>query len=75
MDALLEAIGKLFLVFKDPVNVILLLLCSVSVFGNYKMVMFFLSNYKESVANDLRNAQALEGVQKTLEKVLSNGKP
>lgn len=73
MDGLFEGLGKLLGTFKDPTQVVLLLVCLAEGFGLYRLVKFLTDNYKTSIENDLRNAQALEGVQRILEKVVANG--
>jgi hypothetical protein len=75
MDSLFEAIGKLFGVFKDPVNVLLLLFAALEAFVIYKFVQFFFATYKESIQNDLRNTQALEGVKQALERQANAKQP
>ena len=75
MDAIFGAIAKLLGAFTEPVQVVLLLMVILEGVGLYLAWVFFTSNYKSSIENDLRNAQALEGVQRALEKVNANGKP
>lgn len=74
MDGLFEAIGKLLGVFKDPVNVILLLVASVEGVAIWKLIALIVENWKIGIQNDGNNAKALEGVQRILEKRFGDGK-
>ena len=68
MDALLESIGKLFLVFKDPVNVILLILALVEGFFIYKFVLFLQDRYDKDIASRASLATALSGLTKAIKR-------
>lgn len=75
MDAIFSGISALLGKFTDPTQIVLLLVSMSEGFAIYKLVAFLMQNYKESIQNDLRNAQAIEGVLKFLEKGIPNGKP
>ena len=68
MDALFESIGKLFLVFKDPVNVILFLLAAAEGFFLYKFVQFLQDRYDKDIASRSSLATALTGLTKAIKR-------
>ena len=68
MDALLESIGRLFGVFKDPVNVILLLLAMVEGFFLYKFVQFWQSSHLKEIDSRVALATALNGLTKAIKR-------
>ena len=60
MDALLEALAKLLGVFKEPVQVVfLLVIAGLSVFS-WKMVRFVMDTYERGIASDIKMTNALE---------------
>lgn len=73
MDALLEAVAKLFLVFKDPVNVILLLVAASSLFANYYIVRFLLNSWEAAIESRLKLSASLDGLTDII-KELKDGK-
>ena len=68
MDALFESIGKLFLVFKDPVNVILLLVAIVEGFFLYKMVSFLQQRFDKDIESRTLLATALNGLTRAIKR-------
>lgn len=62
MDALLEAIGRLLGVFKDPTQVLLLLICFAEGFAIYKLVRFFLDRTDKDMDARVKLATAMEGL-------------
>lgn len=74
MEALLEAIAKLFGVFKDPVNVILLLLvCGLS-FSLYKAMKFIADRYDADIKSRSDFAAALNNFTQRLGNIEDNVK-
>jgi len=71
MDELLAAIGKLFGIFKDPVNVLLLLIVCGEAFGLWKMAKFVMDRYDADIKSRSDLATAINGFTKQLEE---NGK-
>ena len=62
MDSLFESIGKLLGVFKDPTQVVLLLLCFAEGFAIYKLVRFFLDRIDKDLEARIKFSTALEGL-------------
>ena len=62
MDALLAAIGKLFAVFTDPVQIVLLFVAMAEGFAIYKLVRFFLDRTDKDMEARVKLATALEGL-------------
>lgn len=62
MDALLESIGRLLGVFKDPTQVILLLVAIAEGFAIYKLVRFFLDRTDKDLEARVKLATAMEGL-------------
>lgn len=75
MDDILKALAHLLGVFTEPIQVVLIFIIAGLSVALYMLAKFILGSYKEGIQNDLRNAQALEGVRAVLEKVATNGKP
>lgn len=71
MDALLESIGKLFGIFKDPVNVLLLLIVLGEAFGIYRLSKFIMDRYDADIKSRSDLATAINGFTRQLEE---NGK-
>ena len=67
MDALLESIGKLLGVFKDPVNVILLLLCLAEGWVIYRFGRFMMERYDKDIESRLKSAESFDGLTKAIE--------
>lgn len=74
MDELAAAIGKLLGVFKDPVNVILLLLVIGEGFGIWKLVRFLMDRYEADVKSRADLAAAIQGFTKQLGEIEDNGR-
>jgi hypothetical protein len=62
MDALLEAIGNLFKVFKDPLQVFMLLIIIAEGVGIWKLVRFFLDRTDKDMEARVKLATAMEGL-------------
>lgn len=74
MDALLEAIAKLFLVFKDPVNVVLLLVAATSLYANYYLVRFLMNSWEAGIESRMKMSASLDGLATIIKESLKNGK-
>ena len=68
MDALFESVGRLLGVFKDPVNVILLLVALVEGFFLYKMVSFLQQRFDKDIESRTLLATALNGLTKAIKR-------
>ena len=62
MDALLESVGRLLGTFKDPVQVLLLLICFAEGFALYKLASIFITGHNAQVESRLKMAAALEAL-------------
>lgn len=67
MDSLLESIGKLLTVFKDPLVVFLLLLVAAEAYGLAKFVKFLMDRYDGDIKSRSDLATAINGFTKQLE--------
>lgn len=74
MDALLEAIAKLLGTFKDPVQVVLLLVCLAEGFGLYKIIRFLLDRADKDMEARVKVATAMEGLTDIIKEKMANGK-
>lgn len=74
VDALFEAVGKLLGVFKDPVNVILLLVVVAEGVIIWKGLTFYLGWVKSQTEADLKMSSSLDGLTKLVERI-ANAKP
>ena len=68
MDALIESVGRLLGMFKDPVNVILLLVALVEGFFLYKMVSFLQQRFDKDIESRTLLATALNGLTKAIKR-------
>lgn len=75
MDALLESIGRLFGAFKDPVQIILLLICLAEGFGIYKLVRFFLDRTDKDMDARVKLATAMEGLTAIIKEKMNDKNP
>ena len=62
MDALLESVGRLLGTFKDPVQVLLLLICFAEGFALYKLASIFITSHQAQIESRLKMAAALEAL-------------
>lgn len=67
MDDLLSAIGRLFGIFKDPVNVLLLLIVLGEAFGIWKLAKFIMDRYDADIKSRADLASAIQGFTKQLD--------
>ena len=67
MDALLESIGKLFGAFKDPVQIVLLLICFAEGWALYKLASIFITSHQAQIESRLKMASALEALKDMIE--------
>ena len=67
MDELLGSIGRLFSTFKDPVQVLLLLICFAEGFALYKLASIFITSHQAQIESRLKMAAALEGLKDMIE--------
>ena len=74
MDALLASLGKLFGVFTDPAQVVLLLIALAEGFAIYKLVSFFLERTEKDMESRVKLATALEGLTAIIKEKIGNGK-
>lgn len=74
MDALLEALAKLLGVFKDPAQVVLLLVAVAEGFALYKLVRVLLTSWEAAIVSREKMADALDGLNATIKESLKNGK-
>ena len=67
MDALLESVGRLLGTFKDPVQVLLLLICFAEGFALYKLASIFIVGHQAQIESRLKMASALEALKDMIE--------
>jgi hypothetical protein len=73
MDSFFEAIGKLLGVFKEPTQVVLLLVALAEGFGIYKLARFIFDQIEKDRERDLNLAKAMEGLTAIIKEKM-NGK-
>ena len=69
MDALLEAVARLLGTFKDPVQVVLLLMCFALSFALYKLARFMMDSYEAQINSRVQLANALDGLTSIIKEV------
>lgn len=62
MDALLEAFARLIGTFKDPVNVVFLLVCAAEAAIIYKFSKFLMDRYSQDIESRAKMASVLEQI-------------
>lgn len=67
MEELAAAVARLFGVFTDPVNVLLLLIVFAEAFGLYKFAQFFMQRYDKEIDSRTQLANALNGLTKAVQ--------
>jgi hypothetical protein len=71
MDALLEALGRLLGVFKDPLQVFMFLIIVAEGFGIYKLTRFFLDRTDKDMEARVKLATAMEGLTAIIKEKMS----
>lgn len=74
MDALLAELARLLGVFRDPVNVVLLLVSIAEGAAIYRLVRFFMDRSDKDLEGRIKLATALEGLEEIIREKLSNAK-
>ena len=68
MDALFESIGRLLGVFRDPVNVLLLLGLAGLGYWNTRLTQFIMQRYDKDIESRASLATALNGLTKAIKR-------
>jgi hypothetical protein len=69
MDALLESLGRLLGIFKEPVQVLMLLVIVSQAFGIYKLVVFFLDRTDKDMEARVKLATSLDGLADIIDRL------
>lgn len=73
MDALLESLGKLLGVFKDPTQVLLLLVATAEGFAIYKIMRWIFDRMDRDLEARTKLATAMEGLTDIIKEKIGNG--